>query len=126
MHQTFGFLLVDKPKEFFLQLCETCDPQRMAIYLSVLPLRLFAAFHQVEFGLFVRNSSQLKTFLADFGHQETIIYRLLPLFVLIQAMLGISDNKNQFLTNNASIFGLFDDGFDPETHSNLCLPLFSS
>jgi hypothetical protein len=125
MHQTFGLILQSHREniaEFFVGLCSHvgADPQVMAVYLPILPLRLFAACHQAEFGLFARNATGVIIKLSSFGFRESILLRLLPLFILIQACLGISTDQNRFITNIASVFGLFEDGFDFEATSNLC------
>jgi hypothetical protein len=88
-------------------MCESVngDPVLLVRLLAVLPLRLFAAYHQAQLGMFVRNSTDLTTMLSALECNENTYCRLLPLFLAVQMCLGLSVDKNEFLTKVASLFG---------------------
>jgi hypothetical protein len=106
---------------FFVNIAEKvrADSENLIKWRLVLPLRLFSAFHRLEFDLCVRNSTHLIMVLAESGYRENAYCRLLPLFVFIQTSSCFYHDKNGFLMKVASVFGLVEEGFETEAIGNL-------
>jgi len=85
----------------------------MCVYSSLLPFRFFAVSYFSSFSLFVRNSEDFLKSVSMVCTKKNIIYQFLPLFSLIQIILGITKSKDLMIASMGKIFGIYEV-FDSE------------
>ena len=74
--------------------------------LSIAPCKAIAAYHLNNYNAFVRNSDSTRIALISFPFKSNLMIKFLPCFSLIQMCAEACPNKEQFMKNIASIFGV--------------------
>lgn len=83
---------------------------------SLLPLRWLIASTLSNFDMFVRNTSGEIISLTSFNYKKNIQYKFVPIFSLIQSLLKITSDVDNYLLMIVSIFGInkIDEKTDQE------------
>lgn len=75
---------------------------------ALLPLRWVAASDLSEYQLFVRNSQYTITALHSFKFKKNIKYKFAPIFSLLQNLLKVTNDVDDFLLMIISTYGFFE------------------
>lgn len=93
------------------------------------PLKFLATANLSRFDLFVRNSDAYITTLESAFFRRSIARILVPTFAMVQLFFAIEPNKNSFLKDVATIFGLYqresiDEDSPTQSNIEFCAILF--
>ncbi|KAK8900473.1 hypothetical protein M9Y10_002800 [Tritrichomonas musculus] len=135
LHVSFMQLLIKKQnkQDFMRQLYnieKNVSFDDFLLSFSLLPIRLFSVHSQSAFGLFEHNCNSFLLAIQSFTYKGNIFLRLMPLFGLIQMMLGIVEDKEYAVNSILHIIGIYDidetdsNGFTKEFNDLILFFLF--